>query len=346
MKRRNILCAVLAMLLAASAIGCGGQAQPTNAASASSGATQESTAETAALLTVTNYNYAGQEIQYTYDQIPQRVVAVYQGSIETMIALGLEDHVIASYGLDNAVKAEWQDGFSRMHYHEDPFAPDKETMTLLEPDMILSWGSLFSDQNLGDVMAWNEKGVATYINTNTRGGGAPRTLENEYTDILTLGKIFDVEQTAQALVEEMKTSVQSTLEATKGQEPVRVAVVEPYEGGISNYGASTLAGDMVLQLGGTLVQPQGSEMSKEALVAANPDVIFVIYMAYSGDDPDTVMTNQKNAILQDPAFASLSAVQNNRICLLMLGDVYAAGPRTVDGIRSIASGMYPDLALS
>lgn len=346
MKRRNTLCAALALLLAVSAVGCGGQAQPATVASDSSGNTRESTAETAALLTVTNYNYAGQEIQYTYDQIPRRVVAVYQGSIETMIALGLEDHVIASYGLDNDVKAEWQDGFSRMHYHEEAFAPDKETMTLLEPDMILSWGSLFSDQNLGDATTWNEKGVATYINTNTRGGGFPRTLENEYTDILTLGKIFDVEDTAQALVEEMKTRVQSTLDAAEGQETVRVAVVEPYEGGISNYGASTLAGNMVQQLGGTLVQPQGSEMSKEALVAADPDVIFVIYMAYSGDDPDTVMTDQKNAILQDPAFASLSAVQNNRICLLMLGDVYAAGPRTVDGIRSIASGMYPDLTIS
>ena len=61
-------------------------------------------------VTITNYNYAGDEIEYTYSQAPERVVAVYQGSIETMIALGLEDHVIASYGLDNEVKAEWLDG--------------------------------------------------------------------------------------------------------------------------------------------------------------------------------------------------------------------------------------------
>lgn len=297
-------------------------------------------------VTVTNYNYAGEEVSYTYEKAPEKVVAVYQGSIETMIALGLEDHVIASYGLDNAVKPEWEEGFERMNYREDVFAPDKETVTLLQPDMILSWGSLFSDKNLGDVDGWNTKGVATYINSNTRGGGYPRTLENEYTDILNLGRIFDVEEKAESLVGDMRTAVADTLAAVEGQDSPRVAVVEPIGGGMTNYGADSLAGDMVTQLGGTLVKPEGGEMSKEELVQADPDVIFVVYMAYSGDDPETVKAQQMAAIADDPALASLSAVQNDRVQLVMLGDVYAAGPRTVDGIRTIAAGMYPELSLS
>lgn len=312
--------------------------------------TAPATAETAPgghePVTITNYNYAGEEVSYTYERIPEKVVAVYQGSIETIIALGLEDHVVASYGLDNEVKPEWQEGFARMNYQEDVFAPDKETVTLLQPDMILSWGSLFSDKNLGDVDGWNGKGVATYINSNTRGGGYPRTLENEYTDILNLGRIFDVEEKAEALVQEMRTAVADTLAPVEGKTGPRVAVVEPIGGGMTNYGADTLAGDMVTQLGGTLVKPEGGEMGKEDLVQADPDVIFVVYMAYSGDDPETVKAQQLAAIRDDPALASLSAVQNGRVQLVMLGDVYAAGPRTVDGIRTMAAGMYPDLALS
>ena len=84
-------------------------------------------------MTITNYDYAGNEVAYTYHQAPQRVVAVYQGSIETMIALGLEDHVIASYGLDNAVKEEWQDGFARMNYQEDVFAPTRRRSLCCSP---------------------------------------------------------------------------------------------------------------------------------------------------------------------------------------------------------------------
>lgn len=308
---------------------------------------EQATAQEAAQypVTVTNYDAAGEEVPYTYTQAPQRVVAVYQGSIETMIALGLEDHVVASYGLDNEVKPEWQQGFASMHYHEEVFAPDKETVTLLQPDLILSWGSLFSDKMLGDVAGWNEKGVATYMNSNTRPGSHPRTLENEYTDILNLGKIFAVEDRAETLVDQMQQQIDHTVDAVQGQEPVRVAVVEPLGGAISNYGAQTLAGDMVTQLGGQLANPDGKEMSKEDLLACDPDVIFVVYMAYSGEDPQSVMDSQLAVIEEDPALASLSAVQAGRVYPVMLGDIYAAGPRTLDGIQTLASGMYPELAL-
>lgn len=296
-------------------------------------------------VTITNYNYAGEPVTYTYEKAPEKVIAVYQGCIETMIALGLEDHVLASYGLDNEVKDEWKDGFARMNYDETVFAPDKETVTLLEPDMIFSWGSYFGEKKLGDVAAWNEKGVGTYMNSNTVPGGT-RTLENEYTDILNIGKIFDVEDRAQALVDEMKAQVEATLAAAQGQEPVRVAVVEPTASGtITNYGADSLAGDMVTALGGELARPDGSDMGKEDLVACDPDVIFVVYMAYAGDDPDAVRAEQLAAIQDDPALASLSAVQSGRVHLIMLGDMYASGPRTIDGLKTLAQGMYPGLDL-
>lgn len=338
--RRGVALALLgAMMLS----GCSTSQSQNLSSQPSTVATAESTGHYP--VTIANYDAAGQEVQYTYSQAPQRVVAVYQGSIETMIALGLEDHVVASYGLDNEVKPEWQEGFSAMHYREDVFAPDKETVTLLQPDMILSWGSLFSDKMLGDVSGWNAKGVGTYMNSNTRPGGHPRTLENEYTDILNLGRIFDVEEKAQSLVDEMQQTIAGTLAAVEGQDPVRVAVLEPLGDAISNYGATTLAGDMVTQLGGQLASPDGNELSKEDLLACDPDVIFVVYMAYSGDDPESVVASQLAVLQEDPALASLSAVQQGRVYPVMLGDIYAAGPRTMDGIRTLAAGMYPDLAL-
>ncbi len=364
MKRINKwLAMALAVVMVLGLAACGTQAAPETQA-AETQATETQAAETQATetqaaaeteaaaqgsdshypVTITNYNYAGDEVTYTYEKAPEKVIAVYQGSIETLIALGLEDHVIASFGLDNEVKDEWKAGFEKMHYDESVFAPDKETVTMLAPDMIFSWGSYFSDKKLGDVDGWNNKGVATYMNSNTRNGNHPRTLENEFTDILNVGKIFDVEDRAQALVSEMEQAIAQTKEAVKGQESIRVAVVEPMNGGMSNYDATSLAGDMVVQLGGELVKPEGYEMSKEDLVTLNPDVIFVVYMAYAGDDPETVVANQMAAIQEDPALASLSAVANGRVVPIMLGDMYASGPRTMDGIRNIAAGMYPDLA--
>ena len=101
---------------------------------------------------------------------------------------------------------------------------------------------------------------------------------------------------------------------------------------------------MVVSLGGEMALPDVSgDLDKEALLAADPDVIFVIYMAYDGDDPERILQQRMDAVVSDPSLSTLSAVKNGRVYPVMLGDVYAAGPRCIDGIRTLAQGMYPDL---
>ena len=348
---KKLFCGMLAVLLVVSLAACGGQstattapettAAPETTEAATEAATEASTeAESYYPVTVTTYDYEGNEITTTYEKAPERVICVYQGTIETMIALGLEDHVIASYGLDNPVKTEWEEGLSKMNYNEDVFAPDKETVTMLEPDLIFSWGSLFSEKNLGDQKEWIANGTNTYISSNTRRNGGNRTLENEYTDLLNIGKIFNCEDKAQAIVDEMKNEIADVLAKTAGQESPRVSVIEFLGDDISNYGAKQLGGDMVTSLGGTLADPDASQIGKEDLVALDPDVIFVVYMART----ENVEAEMVSKVLDDPAFADLSAVQNGCVYTIMLGDMYAATVRCIDGIRTFAAGMYPDLA--
>ncbi len=295
-------------------------------------------------VTITNYNYAGEEIELTFDKAPTAVIAGYQGTIETMIALGLEENLAMSFGLDNEVKPEWQEGFAKANYREDLRFPDKETITVEQADLIFSWGSLFSDERLGDVSAWIENGTNTYISTNTRAGGHARTLENEYTDILNIGKIFNVNEKAQSLVDEIKDGIQDTLASVPEGTTVSAAMIEPISDSFTNYHKDTLGGDMITQLGGTMPLGDATSIGKEDIVLANPDVIFVVYMAYDGENPDEVMASQLALIKDDPAFASLSAVQNDKLIPIMLGDMYASGPRTLDGIKTIAQGMYPEIS--
>lgn len=69
----------------------------------------------------------------------------------------------------------------------------KEAAIMLEPDFILAWKSTFSDKSLGDVDYWQENGVNTYMALNSNDISENRTVDNEYQDILTVGKIFNVE---------------------------------------------------------------------------------------------------------------------------------------------------------
>mgnify|MGYP001850870522 FL=1 len=291
-------------------------------------------------LTITTTGPNGEEYTTTYEKAPEKVVAVYQGSVETLLALGLEDRIVAAAGLDNEVPDDQKEAFSQLNYL-DEFTPSKETVTMLEPDMIFSWVSLFRDDTLGAPEDWISKGTNVYINTNT---SSEDSLENEYEDILNIGKIFDVQDKAEALVNQMKETIENVKEKTSGETEHSSALVIEFLGeNITNYGASSEAGDMVTQLGGTLANPDASSLGKEDVIAADPDVIFVVYMPYTGDDPDEVRQEKLNLLLEDEAFASLKAVQNGRVVPIMLSEMYASATRTQDGIETIARGLYPDL---
>lgn len=291
-------------------------------------------------VTITTYTFEGEEVTTVYEKAPERVLAVYQGSIETMLALGLEDRMIAAAGLDNEVEESLKEAFDKVNYL-DEFTPSKETAISLQPDLILSWGSIFNETKLGDVDYWISSGCNTYINSNTRRNYSERTLENEYTDILNLGKIFDVEEKAEKIVAQMKADVEAAkAEAEKQENEKTVLVIEFLGDSITNYGASSLAGDMVTSLGAKLSAPEATNLGKEDIVSLNPDEIFVVYMAYSGEDGEDVKATHLGYLLDDEAFASLSAVKEGNVHAIMLGDMFASGIRTQNGIKEFAKGIY------
>lgn len=300
-------------------------------------------------ITITTYGSDGSELKTIYEKAPEKVLAVYQGSIETMLALGLEDHLVATAGLDNELPEQQKAAFSNINYL-DEFTPSLETVTMLEPDMIFSWGSLFKEKTLGDAKGWVDKEVNIYMNTNTHplqnGVSYNKTLENEYNDILNLGKIFDVQDQAEAIVNDMKETVKRVEEKVADREEKPTALIlESSKDSFTNYGATSLGGDMLTKLGGVLANPDASSLGKEDVIAANPDVIFVVYMPYAGDDAEQVKQENLNVILEDEAYASLDAVKNGRVVPIMLSEMYASATRTKDGIVTFAKGLYPELDL-
>ena len=255
---KKLITATLVTAMCITAVGCSSKSN-----TASNSASSNSEAVAGYPVEVTTYNYAGDEVKTTYDKAPEKVLAVYQGSIETMLELGLEDRLVAAAGLDNELDEKYKKAFEKVEYLTE-FTPSKETVTALNPDMILSWGSIFAEDKLGDVNTWIEKGCNTYINTNTRRQeGSSRTIENEMTDILNLGKIFNVEDKAQEIVDNMQTKIDAALEASKNQKSQNVLIVEFLGNDISNYGENSLAGDMVQSLGGNLVAKSQSKLGKE-----------------------------------------------------------------------------------
>ena len=289
-------------------------------------------------VTITTYNYKNEPVDITFDKAPEKVVAVYQNSIETLLALGLEDKIKIAAGLDHEVKDEYKDAFSKVNYIEE-FTPSKETVVMEQPDFILSWYSLFSDKNLGDVDYWHQNNINTYMALNS-GAAQDRTLENEKADILNLGKIFNVEDKANQIVNEIDTKTNEVENSVKDQEKQTTLIIEYMDGQIYTYGAKTLGGDMVQKLGAELLNPNGGSISEEDLIKLNPDSIFVVYMDRNDED---MSKEAINTVMNNKALSSLNAIKNERVNSIALGEMYCSGIRTIDGINTFANGLYPNL---
>ena len=284
-------------------------------------------------VTITTYNADGEKIELTFDKAPEKVLCVYQSAIENMLALGLGDRVIANAMLDVPVKDEWKDQFDKVEYFEK--APSKEAVLDMAPDMIISWSSYFRDKTLGDVKFWHDRDVKTYINLNS-GIMNPNKLEYEYEDIRNIGRIFNKNAEAEAIIAEMDKKIADGKKLSESREPVKAVILE-IEGDnqFRNYGEDSIGGNIATLSGADLVFEKSGKFGLEELIEKNPEVIFTVYF---GDEK--LKDGEKEKIINNPQLQSLDAVKNGRVYPIMLSEVYSSGVRTADGIDTIVNGLY------
>ena len=261
-------------------------------------------------VTIVTHNYAKEEVEITFDKAPERVLAFNTNSVENMIALGLTDKILLAFGFEeNEILPEYEEEFKKIKNFQSEF-PSKEDAIAQQPDFILAWYSSFGDKRLGDVDFWHERGVNTYMAYNS--GLGDQSLEKEYQDILNLGKIFDVEDKAEALVAEIRAKVQKGKDYVKDKEPVNISILEDEGDVFRIYGYDTIGGDIAAQVGANLVTPTKNEKkSAEELVELNPEMIFSIHFGV-----DSTSLNPENCLdvfKNNPVFQNINAVKNGKM---------------------------------
>lgn len=229
-------------------------------------------------LAVETLNSHGEKERQVFYSPPKRVVAVWQNSIETLLALGVGDRIIAGMGVPDGkyIREEYRADYEAIPYKSLENL-DTETIMMMRPDFIAGWSSTFTDKVLRSTEFWNERGVHTYISQNSDPANRNRTIENEYDDILNMGKIFDREEKAESLVKEMKDEISRAAgQATLTGKHPRGLIIEFMGSDISVYGEETLAGDILRRMNGELLASGQQQISKEQIIEMDPDAIFVI----------------------------------------------------------------------
>lgn len=352
--------ALVGMLGIGGLAGCGGQQAPAAATTEAAATTADTSGvneildaaslkriggKTTYPFTYTTYNYNREPVEVTIDKAPERVMAVQQNNIETMLALGLRDKIVMAYGLDDpSALGDLKADFDQIPFQDGQ--PSKEDVIGVNPDFITAWYSTFADDFLGDVDFWHNRSCGTYMSRNSacRGktGTYHQTIYDEFQDILLLGQVFDKQDEAQALVDKMLDEVKKVQDYAKAQSNhPTVAVLENEDDSYRVYSELTLGGNVAEEAGATLAVGKGAStanISAEDLLAANPDAVFMVW--YDGfRDATTCVTD----ITENDKFKSLDAVKNNKVFPVALTGIYCSGLHTIDGLRDFYQALYPDM---
>ena len=291
-------------------------------------------------VTIDTFDSNGQPVKMTFIKPPERVIADRVNTLGVLLALGQGDKVVGTSGAESpltyeALKKKFPDEMAKVKGSQG-FALDLETVLSLQPDFIMGWKSTFAKDRFRSTQWWNNQGVNTYIIATSNHVLPHGTIEDECRYIRDIGAVFGVQERAQQYIDEIHQTIENVQERTKGRPKQVVMMVEASRKDIFNYDDGWIIGDMVRQMGGVM-PVKGRKLSAEQLIEIDPDVILVDYF----------LEGQKahvQEVFSDPRFSSLKAVQQGRIVLIPFDYMYAPGIQTIDGIRLIRNGLYPDMA--
>jgi iron complex transport system substrate-binding protein len=337
----------LAVIAVSTLAACSSASSPTTSATSSSpaaSANARSTATAAAAYPVT-VTSCGTPVTYT--QAPARAVSNDINTTEDMLALGLESHMVGTFGVEGdgpvgkPVPTQYLAGFNKVR-DVSPNYFTLEQLVALRPDFLfagwnygLQTGTNLTPQNLASY------GIKTLVLTESCAhveATQSVSIDDTYTDIANLGKIFDVGSRANALIAGMQAQIAAVQKKVAGLKPVTVfdydsGTAAPFTGpGLAMPTAEIALGGGV-NIFASLKQSWTS-VSWEQVVAADPQCIII-------NDYGTPTAAQKETFLEtDPITKNLTAVKNR--CFLPLAyDEVTPSPRNAEAVVAIAHWLHP-----
>lgn len=341
---KKILCLTLALILALSCLSGCGSTQPQAATAAVE--TTAPAAETTAAAETAAEDYGTVVIQngdrtVTFTSMPTGVLCANLYSAENMVMLGLGDYIVGKNVHTNPAEVpleELSDAFANIPEIER----SNENAVASGADLLIGQVSAFKDTSWGTYEQLESEGIHCLTITGTI--VPDETVEDIYTDIENLGKIFKVEDKAAALIADMKASIADTNGKVAGvaeADKPRVFVLDMYKEDQIYTTSAGLESNLIELAGGINTTRNQADSrwfytSVETLVAANPDIIII-------NDYGSQTVEEKIAyVTGNPACSEIPAVVNNNFLVIPLVSVMQ-DIRAPRACRTMAEYFYPEL---
>ncbi|MFI5841825.1 ABC transporter substrate-binding protein [Catenuloplanes sp. NPDC051500] len=277
--------------------------------------------------------------QLSVPKPPSRVVTMNQAATEVMLALGLQERMIGTAHLDDAILPEYAAAYAAIPVLAAAY-PAKDALTKADPDFVYaSSAAAFAPDAAGERDELDALGVGSYLSP---AGCAPvqpaakPAVDDVFAEITEIGAIFGVPERAAALVADHRARIAAAAASVTQTEDERLLW---WDAGTDTPTVGACCGTPALIMAAigapnasAAVPGASAETTWPAVVAADPTVIVLV------DSAGSPAAAKKAYLAATPALKNLTAVQHERFVDLPYSET-TAGVRTVLGIERLAAGL-------
>ena len=279
----------------------------------------------------------------TFEEVPNRAVSSDVNLTEIMLALGLEDRMVGYAGISDLRRLgpEFLDAASRL-VALSPRYPTREILLGAGADFYFAgwnYGLRLGGELTPDSL--ERLGIKAYVLTESCIHVTEKSrasMDDLYTDIRNLGKIFGIEAKAEALIGRFKDEIANIVDSVDtpaGPKP-RVFVYDSGQDVPFTAGRYAMPNALIEAAGGVNTmsdfERSWATVTWEEVVARDPEVIIIV-------DYGEVTAEQKiDFLLAKDALANIRGVRNRRFVILEYAEL-TPGPRNINAIRLLAAGL-------
>ncbi len=249
------------------------------------------------------------------DHAPRRAITMNQAATEIMLALGLEDRLIGTAYLDDVILPDFKAAYDAIPVLSARY-PTKEIILDSNPDFIYaSFPSAFSPKRgLPTREELQAMHIDTYVSPWEFVRDQPWNMELLYQEILEVGKIFHVQERAEALVALMQAKI-GEAPVNSGRRRPRILWIDSLLDATPVVGGAFGAPDAIIRLAGgenvfADINDVGGNVSKEQVLDRGADLIVLVDAGWDKAD------KKREILITDPYYRSIEAVKGRHFVIM------------------------------